>query len=157
MFEYLSAEQLEREAKTPDAHIVVIDGNLVGKRALIDAISEGIESPYVDDNWDGLSEALRDLDWLPVPKVTIIHYGLPDLNDEEMEIYVDVLRYADREWIRYRSEKEKYKGMGIKVCFDENLKPVVEKYISDIIEKEASKSRPSFFKRLFGWLSGQEW
>ena len=157
MFEYLSAEQLAREAKTADAHIVVIDGNLVGERALIDAISEGIESPYENDPWDGLYDALLDLSWLPIPKVTIIHYGLPDLNDEEIEVYVDVLRCADMEWIRYRSEKEKYKGMGIKVCFDENLKPVVEKYISDIIEKEASKSRPSFFKRLFGWLSGQEW
>lgn len=31
MFEYLSAEQLAREAKTADAHIVVIDGNLVGE------------------------------------------------------------------------------------------------------------------------------
>ena len=145
MFEYLSAEQLAREAKTPDAHIVVIDSHLIGKRDLIDALSEGIESPYVDDNWDGLEEALRDLSWLPVPKVTIIHYGLPDLNDEEMEVYVDVLRCADMEWIRYRSEKEKYEGMGIKVCFDENLKTVIEKYISDIIAKKSSDKR--FFKR----------
>ena len=66
MFEYLSAEQLAREAKTADAHIIVIDSNLVGERALIDAISEGIESPYVDDNWDGLEEALRDFHARPV-------------------------------------------------------------------------------------------
>ena len=66
MFEYLSAEQLAREAKTADAHIVVIDSNLVGERALIDAISEGIESPYENDPRDGLSEALRDFHARPV-------------------------------------------------------------------------------------------
>lgn len=45
MFEYLSAEQLAREAKTPDAHIIVINSNLVGKRALIDAISRALKVP----------------------------------------------------------------------------------------------------------------
>lgn len=68
---------------------------------LFDALEEALHLPnYFGRSWDALDEVLGDLSWLAPRRVVIVHADLPELPDEQLRVYVDVLRTAVEDWKR---------------------------------------------------------
>lgn len=98
MFDYLERSNIEDIInQSSDAIHIIIDDSIYGKAELINTINSCINSPYSDDNWDGLQEALIDLSWLK-QTVIIAHFDLPKLGRIDQCTYLSVLRYAVTEW-----------------------------------------------------------
>ncbi|MFA1585508.1 barstar family protein [Achromobacter ruhlandii] len=53
---------------------------------------------YFGFNWDALYDCLRDLSWIPCKKVVLVHESLPKLNDEDLRMYLEVLRDSVLDW-----------------------------------------------------------
>lgn len=53
---------------------------------------------YFGFNWDALYDCLRDLSWIPCKKVVLVHESLPKLNDEDLRVYLEVLRDSVLDW-----------------------------------------------------------
>ena len=49
---------------------------------------------YFGQNWDALDECLRDFNWFTIKQIIIYHDDLPNINEKEMKIYIDVLNSA---------------------------------------------------------------
>ncbi|NNJ16154.1 hypothetical protein CSV86_013395 [Pseudomonas putida CSV86] len=49
-------------------------------------------------NWDALYDCLRDLAWVPCRKVALVHEALPNLPEEDLKIYLEVLRDSVLDW-----------------------------------------------------------
>ncbi len=53
---------------------------------------------YFGFNWDALYDSLRDLSWMPCKKVVLVHESLPRLNNEDLRVYLEVLRDSVLDW-----------------------------------------------------------
>lgn len=53
---------------------------------------------YFGFNWDALYDCLRDLEWIPCHKVVLVHETLPNLPEEDLKIYLEILRDAILDW-----------------------------------------------------------
>ena len=53
---------------------------------------------YFGFNWDALYDCLRDLAWIPCRKVVLVHEVLPNLPEEDLKIYLEVLRDSVLDW-----------------------------------------------------------
>ena len=77
---------------------VTIDKRIKGKDNLISFISHAVSSPYINDNWDGLYDALLDLSWLPKINIFLIHKDFPDISYTDLRIYLSLLKAIDKNW-----------------------------------------------------------
>ncbi len=100
MFVFLSKpELLQLHNKYPDDTIVMVDSSIKREKDLRYLINRAIESPYGnEDNWDGIYEALGDLDWWTEKTIRIVHLELPDITESEIETYLSVLYDNDSFW-----------------------------------------------------------
>jgi hypothetical protein len=53
---------------------------------------------YFGDNWNAVSDCLRDFHWMEEKNIVLIHTDMPKLIPEDMEIYIDVLRTSIIDW-----------------------------------------------------------
>ena len=53
---------------------------------------------YFGENWDALSDCLRDLSWIRSHRVILLHEDLPRLDCESLAEYVDILQEAIHDW-----------------------------------------------------------
>lgn len=53
---------------------------------------------YFGFNWDALYDCLRDLGWIPCRKVVLVHETLPDLPEEDLKVYLEILRDSVLDW-----------------------------------------------------------
>ncbi|APX74748.1 barstar family protein [Achromobacter insolitus] len=53
---------------------------------------------YFGFNWDALYDCLMDLGWIPCHKVTLVHSVLPNLPEDDLIAYLEVLRDAVQNW-----------------------------------------------------------
>jgi RNAse (barnase) inhibitor barstar len=53
---------------------------------------------YFGENWDALSDCLRDLSWIRSHRVILVHEDLPRLDCESRAEYVDILQEAIHDW-----------------------------------------------------------
>jgi len=53
---------------------------------------------YFGFNWDALYDCLRDLEWISYRKVVIVHEALPNLPEEDLKIYLEILRDSVLDW-----------------------------------------------------------
>ena len=53
---------------------------------------------YFGFNWNALYDCLRDLGWIPCRKVVLVHDALPKLPEEDLKVYLEVLRDAILDW-----------------------------------------------------------
>ena len=74
----------------PEHYNVVIDESVVGMRQLIDTIENNVHNVFENDNWDGLLDVIRALEYIENQTVNFIHLGLPVLNKSELSIYLDI-------------------------------------------------------------------
>ena len=71
------------------------------KGALFEAFRRELKLPvYFGDNWDALSDCLRDLSWIKCHAVLIQHEDLPPLSDMEVRTYLEVLADSVQDWKR---------------------------------------------------------
>jgi Barstar (barnase inhibitor) len=68
-------------------------------QTLFDALRRELRLPaYFGDNWDAVEECLRDLHWIKVRRVIIVHRDLPRLEARPLKVYLDVLSSSVRDW-----------------------------------------------------------
>lgn len=53
---------------------------------------------YFGFNWDALFDCLRDFDWIPCRKIILMHESVPQLPENDLRIYLEILRDAVLEW-----------------------------------------------------------
>lgn len=53
---------------------------------------------YFGCNWDALSDCLRDLSWINQHRVVLVHAELPQLSEDELSMYLDVLAECVDDW-----------------------------------------------------------
>ena len=125
MFVFLSTSEIQfLQAKYPDDIFVIIDSRIKNKEDLISFYSISINSPYSDDNWDGLEDALMELSWLQNSYVRIVHYELPILPKQELNTYLSILRNVDSIWSTSRivAKNSSFQGCnGVIVYFNIEL------------------------------------
>lgn len=134
MFIYLSESELfQLSCNSPKDIIITVDNSIIGKKELISKISHGINSPYLEDNWDGLEEALSDLSWIFDGTIRIIHQDLPRLSDTDLIVYVSILESVVHSWDS--TNKNVYR-QDLKVYFLDSLKQSIEKIFESLSYKD---------------------
>lgn len=53
---------------------------------------------YFGFNWNALYECLCDFHWIPEKQIALVHYNLPMLPDDELRVYLEILRDAALDW-----------------------------------------------------------
>jgi hypothetical protein len=83
-------------APEPGKRVAVIE-DVSGKVELLAALTSQLDLPdWFGNNWDALVDVLRDLSWVPEREVVLHHVNLPALSKDDLRIYLDILRRADR-------------------------------------------------------------
>ena len=72
------------------------------KEDLLNEYYTKLKFPYFGFNWDALIDCLGDLEWIEQKDVFIYHKKLPELNQKDMETYLDILRCSVAHWKRYK-------------------------------------------------------
>jgi len=66
---------------------------------LLESIEIALRFPsYFGCNWNALYDCLRDFDWIEAKTIYLIHHDLPSLIDDELKIYLEILRDASEDW-----------------------------------------------------------
>jgi RNAse (barnase) inhibitor barstar len=79
--------------------IATMPTGLDSRRKLFDALRTQLQLPdYFGNNWDALSDVLKDLSWIKPRRVIILHQDFPKLDAKTMEGYLDVLSDAAQDW-----------------------------------------------------------
>ena len=92
-------------AAARDAGLKVLRVDLEGctdKRTLLLRIATQLDfPPGMGRNWDGLSDALRDLSWLPAPGYALLFDGTAQLHaalPHETDVLLGILQEASQWW-----------------------------------------------------------
>jgi RNAse (barnase) inhibitor barstar len=68
-------------------------------RSVGKALSRELKFPaYFGNNWDALSDCLRDLSWIKPHRVILLHEDSPPLEAKDVVTYLDVLSECVRDW-----------------------------------------------------------
>lgn len=79
--------------------IAEIPASVGDTKTLFDVYSEKLQLPgYFGFNWNALSECLRDLAWIVQYRVILLHHDLPNLETDDLAIYLDVLQECTESW-----------------------------------------------------------
>ena len=69
------------------------------KADLIERIGAGLSFPEpYGRNWDAFEEMLKRLEWLPGISVIVAHEGPPALSEQDLQIYLAILRDTNLHW-----------------------------------------------------------
>ena len=105
MYEVEADDLLALAAAARDAGLKVLRVDLescTDKRTLLLRIATQLDfPPGMGRNWDGLSDALRDLSWLPAPGYALLLANAGDLRDADetsFDTLLDILDVATVDW-----------------------------------------------------------
>ena len=80
-------------------YVAHLPASLHDREALFAALQQSIGLPeYFGQNWDALSECLRDLSWIKQRRVVLLHEGVPQLDPQSLKVYLEVLSECVRDW-----------------------------------------------------------
>lgn len=83
----------------PHDFVAVLPGAVGDREQLFDALEAVLNLPgYFGRNWDALMDCLRDFHWLEPRRIVLVHTALPDLPEDQLRLYLEVLRDAVAEW-----------------------------------------------------------
>ena len=77
---------------------VPISSQVQTKNQLIGIYQQKLQFPaYCGQSWDSFEECIHDLSWLVMDEHIIIeHHSLPTLSPRDLEIYLEIIRDAER-------------------------------------------------------------
>ncbi len=82
-----------------NAFVVKIDNTINSNQDLLKNLSNSLNFPdYFGMNWDALYDCLRDFSWIKEHNIKIINCGLPNLSEDELEIYIATLYDSVADW-----------------------------------------------------------
>jgi len=99
--EFYFIETQEEINNKENAYFVTIINDNFSKDDLLNVYYIKLKFPYFGFNWDALEDCLRDLAWIEQENVIIYHPQLPQLNEKDLEIYLDILRGIVGHWKKY--------------------------------------------------------
>lgn len=56
---------------------------------------------YFGFNWNALEDCLRDFNWIKEEKIIIVHDALPNISNNDLKIYLEILRDTVLDWYSY--------------------------------------------------------
>lgn len=56
---------------------------------------------YFGFNWNALEDCLRDFSWVSEEKIIIAHDALPNISNDDLKIYLEILRDTVLDWYGY--------------------------------------------------------
>jgi hypothetical protein len=77
---------------------------------------------YFGFNWNALEDCLNDFDWISEKKIVIVHDVIPQLPEEDLKIYLDILNMAVYDW----QQDEQHQ---LEVVFQEKDKAIISKLL----------------------------
>jgi len=90
-----------------DSYLVKFDC-INSKDELLSAYSIKLKFPsYFGFNWDALNDCLKGLEWIEHQTIIIYHPQLPQLNEKDLKIYLEILRDAVGLWNKYEEHNFK--------------------------------------------------
>ena len=111
--------------KMKDAFVAVLPQTIDSKHALFKSLASLLVFPaYFGFNWDALFDCFRDFSWIKEYDIVLIHLGLPMLPQQEMKIYLRLLRNSVLDW--HPGEAHRFG-----VIFPESDKEIVERLLQD--------------------------
>jgi RNAse (barnase) inhibitor barstar len=82
-----------------DGFVAHVPTGISSRDQLFESLRQRLRLPdYFGDNWDALSDCLRDPSWLPQRRVVIMHQDVPQLPPNELATYLEVLAECIRDW-----------------------------------------------------------
>jgi len=96
--EFYFIEKPEEIKNKNNAYFVTIINDNSSKDDLLNEYYTKFKFPYFGFNWDALDECLGDLDWIEQKDVIVYHPQLPQLNEKDLKIYLEILRDTVRDW-----------------------------------------------------------
>lgn len=83
-----------------DGVVFFVPADPTTPQELFSAFGKGLLAPneYFGSNWDAFKDVLLGLDWIEQRKIRLVHRQLPKLADKDLAVYLDVLKYAAKEW-----------------------------------------------------------
>jgi RNAse (barnase) inhibitor barstar len=122
-----------RPSESQDDFIAHVPHRLSSRDDLFKVLRRELLLPdYFGENWDALSECLRDLSWITNRRVVIVHEDLPRLDNQTLSTYLDVLLKSAQDW----KPEEDHELL---VVFPENARAAV----LGTIEKDKKRGRDS--------------
>jgi hypothetical protein len=72
--------------------IAKLPSGLSDRKSLFSALCRELQFPsYLGNNWDALSDCLRDLSWIRHHRAILLHEDLPPLAARDIVTYLEVL------------------------------------------------------------------
>jgi len=82
-------------------------------------LNEALRFPdYYGENWNALYDCLRDFSWIDKKGIALVHTTLPNLSDEELRTYIEIIFDASQDW---KDGEEHY----FKVIFPKETEEVI--------------------------------
>lgn len=82
-----------------NAFVAVLPRIIDSKDVLLELLTSLLEFPaYFGFNWDALFDCLRDFSWIAEHDIVLVHLGLPTLPEQELKIYLRLLRDSVLDW-----------------------------------------------------------
>ncbi len=138
-FTYRTKESLFQLCEEKSRHIIIqIDSNINDKRRIINIFSRALGCTSTPTDWADLQTCLCDLAWNNRPSVLIIHFGLPLLNKNDLQMYIEMLEYVERFWYHHQHENQNGGGFdyyGVHTFFIDELQQRVSSIIDDAKQK----------------------
>lgn len=117
---YILTFESEKVKRNDNERLIVITDSINSKESLFGFYSNELRFPsYFGQNWDAFNDIFSDLYWLDIDRIAIYHESLPQLNEKDLRIYINLIN----ELVEHS---------------DENGKTV--KFIFNIRDKEMIKS-----------------
>jgi RNAse (barnase) inhibitor barstar len=80
--------------------IVILNDNIFSKEDLFNEYYTKLKLPsHFGFNWDSLNDCLVGLEWIKQKNIQIYHLQLPQINEKDLKIYLDILKDSSGEWI----------------------------------------------------------
>lgn len=73
--------------------------NICTQEQLLNSLAQCLKFPiYFGFNWNALFDCLKDFHWIEEPVVILMHEKLPQLNESDLKIYLEILVDAIDHW-----------------------------------------------------------
>lgn len=90
---------LDDVSSEQNTFVARIPAGVFTKEDLLNTLARELHFPnYFGQNWDALADCLRDFDWIETRQVVLLHEALPQLNDDDLKTYIEILIFCVSDW-----------------------------------------------------------